>query len=437
MEALIGTAIILLFVFLYLGLGVWIFAGVLLVGLSTLFFVMGMPIDRIGAIVKGTMWSNADSWEISAVPLFMWMGDLIFRTDISRRLFRGLSPWVNFLPGRLVHTNVLGCALFAAICGSSVATTATIGKITLKELLGRGYDNNLSVGSLAASGALGIMIPPSIVMIIYGVMTNTSIARLFAAGFLPGILCAALYSAYIIVVSLLKPSMIPVAPQRYTNADRMRSLRDLLPIFILIFVVLGGIYGGICTPNEAAALGLAATIVMIVVTRQFTWKMFVDSMFGTVCLTSMLLTIVITAAFMSATISYMHLPQVAAAAVSRMHVGPYEFLIILGAFYIFLGWFLEGVTIFVTTLPLAYPVMMQLGFDPVWFGIFLVIAVELGCMHPPVGVNIYVLQGLTGQSLGRLAVASIPFCILLYVSCVLITVFPQIALWLPHVLYDG
>lgn len=437
MEALIGTAIILLFVFLYLGLGVWIFAGVLLVGLSTLFFVMGMPIDRIGAIVKGTMWSNADSWEISAVPLFMWMGDLIFRTDISSRLFRGLSPWVNFLPGRLVHTNVLGCALFAAICGSSVATTATIGKITLKELLGRGYDNNLSVGSLAASGALGIMIPPSIVMIIYGVMTNTSIARLFAAGFLPGILCAALYSAYIIVVSLLKPSMIPVAPQRYTNADRMRSLRDLLPIFILIFVVLGGIYGGICTPNEAAALGLAATIVMIVVTRQFTWKMFVDSMFGTVCLTSMLLTIVITAAFMSATISYMHLPQVAAAAVSRMHVGPYEFLIILGAFYIFLGWFLEGVTIFVTTLPLAYPVMMQLGFDPVWFGIFLVIAVELGCMHPPVGVNIYVLQGLTGQSLGRLAVASIPFCILLYVSCVLITVFPQIALWLPHVLYDG
>jgi len=437
MEALIGTGIILLFVFLYLGLGVWIFAGVLLVGLSTLMFVMGMPIDRIGAIVKGTMWSNADSWEISAVPLFMWMGDLIFRTDISRRLFRGLSPWVNFLPGRLVHTNVLGCALFAAICGSSVATTATIGKITLKELLGRGYDNNLSVGSLAASGALGIMIPPSIVMIIYGVMTNTSIARLFAAGFLPGILCAALYSAYIVVGSLLKPSMIPVAPQRYTQADRMRSLRDLLPIFILIFVVLGGIYAGICTPNEAAALGLAATIVMIVVTRQFTWKMFVDSMFGTVCLTSMLLTIVITAAFMSATISYMHLPQVAAAAVSRMNVGPYEFLIILGAFYIFLGWFLEGVTIFVTTLPLAYPVMMQLGFDPVWFGIFLVIAVELGCMHPPVGVNIYVLQGLTGQSLGRLAVASIPFCILLYVSCVLITIFPQIALWLPHVLYDG
>jgi C4-dicarboxylate transporter, DctM subunit len=437
MDALIGTGVILFFVFLYLGLGVWIFAGVLLVGLSTLLFVMGMPIDRIGAIVKGTMWSNADSWEISAVPLFMWMGDLIFRTDISQRLFRGLSPWVNFLPGRLVHTNVLGCALFAAICGSSVATTATIGKITLKELLSRGYDNNLSVGSLAASGALGIMIPPSIVMIIYGVMTNTSIARLFAAGFLPGILCAALYSAYIIVVSLLKPSMIPVAPQRYTNADRLRSLRDLLPIFILIFVVLGGIYGGICTPNEAAALGLAATIIMIVATRQFTWKMFVESMFGTVCLTSMLLTIVITAAFMSATISYMHLPQQAAEAVNRMHVGRYEFLIILGAFYIFLGWFLEGVTIFVTTLPLAYPVMMQLGFDPVWFGIFLVIAVELGCMHPPVGVNIYVLQGLTGQSLGRLAVASIPFCLLLYVSCVLITVFPQIALWLPHVLYDG
>jgi tripartite ATP-independent transporter DctM subunit len=365
------------------------------------------------------------------------MGDLIFRTDISQRLFRGLSPWVNFLPGRLVHTNVLGCTLFAAICGSSVATTATIGKITLKELLSRGYDNNLSVGSLAASGALGIMIPPSIVMIIYGVMTNTSIARLFAAGFLPGILCAALYSAYIVVASLLKPSKIPVASQRYTHADRLRSLRDLLPIFILITVVLGGIYGGICTPNEAAALGLGATTIMIIVTRQFTWKMFVETMFSTVCLTSMLLTIVITAAFMSATISYLHLPQEAAATVKRLNVGRYEFLIILGAFYIFLGLFLEGVTIFVTTLPLAFPVMVQLGFDPVWFGVFLVIAVELGCMHPPVGVNIYVLQGLTGQSVSRLAVASIPFCLLLYVSCVLITIFPQIVLWLPHILYDG
>jgi C4-dicarboxylate transporter, DctM subunit len=437
MEALINTGLILLFVFVYLGLGVWIFAGVLLVGLSMLVFQLGLPIGRIGAIVKGTMWASADSWEISAVPLFMWMGDLIFRTDISRRLFRGLSPWVNFLPGRLVHTNVLGCTLFAAICGSSVATTATIGKITIKELLSRGYDNNLTVGSLAASGALGIMIPPSIVMIIYGVMTNTSIARLFAAGFLPGLLCAALYSAYIVVVSLLRPSMIPVAPQRYTHADRIRSLGDLLPIFILIIVVLGGIYGGICTPNEAAALGLAATIIMVIVTRQFTWKMFKESMFSTVCLTSMLLTIVVTAAFMSATISYLHLPQQAAETVKRMNVGRYEFLIILGAFYIFLGLFLEGVTIFVTTLPLAFPVMVQLGFDPVWFGIFLVIAVELGCMHPPVGVNIYVLQGLTGQSVSRLAVASIPFCLLLYASCVLITVWPQIVLWLPHILYDG
>jgi C4-dicarboxylate transporter DctM subunit len=436
MDALITSGIILVFVFIYLGLGVWIFAGVFLVGLSTLIFQLGLPIDRIGAIVKGTMWNSADSWEISAVPIFMWMGDLIFRTDISKRLFRGLSPWVNVLPGRLVHTNVLGSALFAAVCGSSVATTATIGKITLKELLSRGYDNDLSVGSLAASGALGIMIPPSIVMIIYGVMTNTSIARLFAAGFLPGILCAALYSAYIVAVCLLRPSLIPSSAQRFTSADRIRSLVDLGPIFLLIVVVLGGIYGGIATPNEAGVLGLAATILLILATRQFTWEMFIESMFSTVCLTSMLLTIVITAAFMSATISYLHLPHQAAAAVTRLNVGPYEFLAILGAFYIFLGLFLEGVTIFVTTLPLAFPVVIQLGIDPVWFGIFLVIAVELGCLSPPVGVNLFVLQGLTGQSLGRLAWASVPFCLLLFLSAVLITIFPQIALWLPHMLYD-
>jgi len=437
MDSLITAGVLLFFVFLYLGLGIWIFAGILLVGLSTLYFQLGLPIDRIGAIVKGTMWNSADSWEISAVPVFMWMGDLIFRTDISQRLFRGLSPWVNGLPGRLVHTNVIGSALFAAVCGSSVATTATIGKITLKELLSRGYDNNLSVGSLAASGALGIMIPPSIVMIIYGVMTNTSIARLFAAGFLPGLLCAALYSAYIAAAALIKPSLVPASPQVYTHADRMRGLKDLGPLFFLILVVLGSIYGGIATPNEAGSMGLAATILVIVVTRQFTWKMFIESLFGTVCLTSMLLTIVITAAFMSATISYLHLPQEAAAYVARMNIGPLEFLAILGAFYAFLGLFLEGVSIFVTTLPLAFPVMVRLGFDPVWFGIFLVIAVELGCLSPPVGVNLYVLQGLTGQSLTRLAWATIPFCLLLLLSCILITIFPQIVLWLPHMLYDG
>jgi|SRR5579862_9362101 len=437
MDALISAGIILIFVVIYLGLGIWIFAAVMLVGLSTLMFQLHFSINQIGAIVKGTLYSSADSWEFAAVPLFMWVGDLMFRTDISQRLFRGLTPWVIYLPGRLVHINVMGSALFAAICGSSVATTATVGKITIKELLARKYDNNLTVGSLAASGALGIMMPPSIVMIIYGVMTNTSIARLFAAGFFPALLCATLYSMYIISISLLKPSLIPTPERRYTRADRLHSLRDLFPTFSLIGLVLGGIYGGIATPSEAGALGLAAAITMIVVTGQFTWKLLWESMFATVCLTSMLLTIVITAAFMSATISYMHLPQEAAAAVSRMNLGPYEFLALLGAFYIFLGLFLEGVTIFVTTLPLAFPVMLHLGFDPVWFGVFLVIAVELGCMHPPVGVNIYILQGLTGQSVGRLAVASIPFCILLYVSCILVTVFPQIALWLPHVLYDG
>jgi tripartite ATP-independent transporter DctM subunit len=436
MDALINAGLLLFFVFLYLGLGVWIFAGVMLVGLSALYFQLGLPIDRIGAIVKGTMWSNADSWEISAVPVFMWMGDLIFRTDISQRLFRGLSPWVAPLPGRLAHTNVIGSALFAAVCGSSVATTATIGKITLRELLSRGYDNDLAVGSLAASGALGIMIPPSIVMIIYGVMTNTSIARLFAAGFLPGLLCVVLYSGYIAAVGMLKPSATPAPERRYNRADRIKGLRDLAPLLFLILVVLGSIYSGVATPNEAGSMGLAATLAVIVATGQFRWKMLVDSLFSTVCLTSMLLTIVITAAFMSAAISYLHLPQQAAAYVAQMNIGPIEFLTVLGAFYIFLGLFLEGVSIFVTTLPLAYPVIVRLGFDPVWFGIFLVIAVELGCLSPPVGVNLYVLQGLTGQSLGRLAIATIPFCLLLLLSCVLITIFPQIALWLPHLLYD-
>ncbi len=436
MDVMTSAGLVLLFVFGFLGAGFWIFAGLFIVGLAVLALQLGMPLNRIGAIVKGTFWSSANSWEVAAVPMFVWMGELIFRTDISRRLFRGLEPWVDLLPGRLLHANVAGSTLFAAVCGSSTATTATIGKITLRALRDRNYDNDLAVGSLCGAGALGIMIPPSIVMIIYGVLTDVSIARLFAAGVFPGLLAAGLYSGYIMVRCIANPRLAPTPERRFTWSDRFGAMIDLAPILALMVIVLGGIYTGIATPSEAAAVGLATTFVIIIVLRQFDLKVVVDSLHGTVCLTSMIMTIVVAAAFLSASIAYLHLPQELSAYFSRLKIGPYTLILLVAVFYVVIGLALEGVSIFVTTLPIMFPLVVGAGFDPVWFGVFLVIMVELGTVSPPVGFNLFIIQGLTGQSMARVSWAALPFALLLTLSAVLLVAFPSIALWLPHVLFD-
>jgi len=436
METLIPSMVVLGLLILWLTLGVWLFAGLMLVGATGLMLVLGMPLQQIGSIMKGTMWTSANTWELSAVPLFIWMGELVYRSDISERLFRGLEPWVDLLPGRLLHANVAGSTLFAAVSGSSAATTATIGKITIAKLLERKYDNNLTIGSLCGAGALGIMIPPSIVMIIYGILTDTSIARLFAAGVIPGFLAAGLYSAYIILRAMANPGVAPSTARRFTWGDRVRALKDLSPVLILMVIVLGGIYTGVVTPSEAAALGLSATIVMVIVMGQFSWRTMIDTLQGSVSLTSMIMTIVVAAAFLSATIAYMHLPQQLAAFISKLEIGPYALIAILGVFYILIGLVLEGVSIFVTTLPIAFPLITHAGFDPVWFGVFLVIMVELGTVSPPVGFNLFILQGLTGQSMARVSRASAPFAALLLATAVLLVMFPGIALWLPGLLYD-
>lgn len=436
METLIPSMVVLGLLILWLTLGVWLFAGLMLVGVTGLMLVLGLPLQQIGSIMKGTMWTSANTWELSAVPLFIWMGELAYRSDISNRLFKGLEPWVDLLPGRLLHANVAGSTLFAAVSGSSAATTATIGKITIAPLLARKYDNDLAIGSLCGAGALGIMIPPSIVMIIYGILTDTSIARLFAAGILPGLLAAGFYSAYIVIRCKMNPTLAPAAEKRFTWGDRARALIDMAPVLILMLIVLGGIYTGVATPSEAAALGLTATIVMVIVMGQFSWKTMIQTLQGSVSLTSMIMTIVVAAAFLSATIAYMHLPQQLAAFISKLEIGRYMLIVILGVFYLVIGLVLEGVSIFVTTLPIAFPLIVHAGFDPVWFGVFLVIMVELGTVSPPVGFNLFILQGLTGQSMARVSKAAWPFAALLLLTAVILVAFPSIALWLPGVLYD-
>ena len=433
-EAVIYVVVVLAILAFFLGSGMWIFAGLLMVSAVSLMLLLDMSLFRVGSILRGVFWAKACSWELACIPLFVWMGELLFRTDISDRLFAGLRPWVSWLPGRLLHTNVFGCALFAAVSGSSTATTATIGKITTVTLIERGYDEKLAIGSVAGAGTLGLLIPPSIVMIVYGIIVEQSVARLFAAGLFPGLMVAGLYAGYIIIRAIIDPSIAGAKEDKYTLRDFIHSFADLAPILVLMPIVLGGIYSGIATPTEAAALGVLGALLILAFTGQFVLKTVFDSLMGAVRITCMVVTIVVSASFMSTAMGYLHVPQEISSGIAYLDLGRYQLLFILFLFYIVLGLFLEGISIMVMSLPITYPLIIEHGFDPIWFGVFLVITVELAQVTPPVGLNLYVLQGLTGRSIGQVALASIPFFLLLCLGALIITIFPQIALWLPNLL---
>jgi C4-dicarboxylate transporter, DctM subunit len=436
MEALISGLVILLLIFFFLGLGTWVFAGLLLVSISGLVLLLDMSAHRIGVIAVKILWRYASTWELAAIPMFIWMGEIIFRTDISDRLFRGLAPLVDMIPGRLLHTNVLGCTMFAAVSGSSAATTATVGKITTTELAKRNYDTNLAIGSLAGAGSLGLLIPPSIVMIIYGILAEVSVARLFAAGVFPGLLVAGLYSAYIIVRCSIRPELSPASSETMTLMQRLKGAVNLLPVIILMFLVLGSIYSGLATPSEAAAVGATAAIVLTLIMRQMTWTIFVESLMGAVKVSCMVCIILIAAAFLSTAMGYLHVPANIAKAIAVLDLSPIGLILILSLFYIVLGLFLDGISIVVMSLPITLPLILQAGFDPVWFGIYLVIMVELGQVTPPIGFNLFVLQGLTGHPIGKVAVAALPFFLLMCLAVAIVTVFPEISLWLPDMLFN-
>ncbi len=434
MDAGLAGAGFFVLVLLLLASGVWIFAALFIASGLSLFLIADFPISRIEPIFKGVVWSSITSYQVAAVPLFIWMGEIIFRTDLSDRLFRGLVPFVNAIPGRLLHTNVLGCTLFAAVSGSSVATTATVGRITTTALLERNYDRNLSIGSLAGAGSLGMMIPPSILLIIYGLLGEVSVAKLFIAGILPGLLIAGMYIAYIGTVSAIWPFVAPSADRIYTWKDRLASIGDLAPVVALIVIVLGGIYSGIVTPSEAAAIGVLGALAIALAMRQLSWDALMESLLGTISTSCMILSLLISAAALSSTMSFMHIPTDLARIISDAELSPYGLMLMLGVFYIFLGMFLDGISIIVITLPITLPLTVAAGFDPVWFGIFLVIMAELAVITPPVGFNLFVLQSLTGESLHRVAWAAFPFFLLMVLAAVIVTAFPGIALWLPSLI---
>lgn len=431
MTELFAGLIVLLLIFFYLGMGIWVFMGLILVSLTVQFFVLDMSLIRIGSIASGIMLRSSSSWELAAIPMFIWMGDIIFRTDISSRLFRGLTPLVTRIPGQLLHANIIGCTLFAAVSGSSTATAVTVGKISLEELNKRNYDQMIAVGSLAGAGSLGLLIPPSIVMIVYGILAEVSIVQLFAAGVLPGLMIAGLYTFYIACKARINPSIVEKG-----NPDRQRfsveNLIDLLPVALLILVVLGSIYSGLATPSEAAAIGVTAALLLALATGQLTISLFNESLMSAVKMSAMVISLVVAAALLSTTMGYLHLPQKIASSIAGMELSPYALITMLALFYVMLGLFLEGISITVMSLPITLPLIVQAGFDPMWFGVFLILMVELATITPPVGFNLFVLQGLTDMSISRIARASFPFFLLLVVGVVLLTLFPQIALWLPQ-----
>jgi len=432
---LLIAMVIVLFSFLLSGL--WIGFSLFATGVVTMLlydFTLPPTISiwsKIGGLIANSSWNSLDSWSLVALPLFVFMGEILYHTDISNKLFNGLLPWFSKIPGKLLHLNVVACSMFAAVSGSSAATTATVGKITLNELSKRGYSKSLSVGSLAGAGTLGFLIPPSLIMIIYGVMSNVSIGKLFIAGIIPGLLLGGLYSAYIIVAALIKPDIVPKDSENFTLKDKLSSLKDILPVFILIIIVLGSIYLGFATPTEAAALGVVGALLIASAFRNLTWENFVISVKNTIKTTVMIAFIMMGAAFLSQVAGFCGITRSLSLYVAQSNLSPYVLLAIVGFMYLVLGAILDGVSMVVMTTPIILPIMQNAGFEPLWFGIFLVIMVELAQITPPVGFSLFVIQGISDEKVGNIIKYSFPFFLIMIFVVVLLALFPQIVYFLP------
>ncbi|MFM7972820.1 MAG: TRAP transporter large permease, partial [Betaproteobacteria bacterium] len=384
-----------------------------------------------GDAMAVTIWGSSSSWTLTALPLFVWMGEILFRTRLSQDMFRGLAPWMQSLPGRLLHVNVVGCAIFAAVSGSSAATCATIGKMSLPELKRRGYPDGISIGSLAGAGTLGLLIPPSIIMIVYGVAADVSIAKLFIAGVIPGILLALLFSGYIALWALRHPDQIPPRDPPMGLMAKLRESSSLIPVVLLIVAVLGSIYAGIATATEAAAVGVLGALVLSSAQGSMSWAIFRDALMGATRLYCMIALILAGASFLTLSMGYIGLPRHLAEWISSLGLTPFMLMLALMAFFIVLGCFLDGISMVVLTMGVLMPTVIKAGIDPIWFGIFVVLVVEMAQITPPVGFNLFVLQGMTGRQLPYLARVSLPMFCLMVGAVLLIWFVPGLVTWLP------
>lgn len=413
---------------LLLGSTVWVGVTLFIVGIGGMaLFTSSPPMT----VLNNILWNNTNSSTMMALPLFILMGEILYRSKISENLFKGLTPWISFLPGRLIHVNVVASSLFAAVSGSSAAVTATVGKITVPELTKRNYNRSLSLGTLAGAGTLGFLIPPSMMMIVYGIVADVSIGKLFIAGIVPGIILAAALSGYIVIRCLINPSLAQDEEKGYSWSDRVKTLPLILPVIVLIFLVLGSIYAGWATPTEAASVGVIGALVFAVFSRSLTKAVFMEVILGTVKTSTMIMLIIAGASYLSVTVGYLGIPGKLTAFIASLGLSSIQLIIILTIMYIILGCLLDGFSMIVMSLPLALPLIVAAGFDPLWFGIYLVLLIEVAQITPPVGFNLFVINGLVEEDILKIAWYALPSFLIILAIVGLVTIYPEIILWLP------
>ena len=434
MDPLLLSPLIALALIVLLASGLWVAASLIGIAIITMLMFADAPIELV---MPSAMWGSVSGWTLTALPLFIWMGEILFRTKLSGDLFRGLAPWTNRLPGRLVHVNVIGCGIFAAVSGSSAATAATVGQMSMPELKSRGYDDKLAIGSLAASGTLGLLIPPSIIMIVYGVSANVSISRLFLAGVFPGLLIMGLFMAYIMVWALLNKDKMPPPEPVLPLLEKIKRLRLLLPTVLLIVAVIGSIYTGVATATEAATLGVVGSLLIAMFTGSLNWTNFKASLMSATRTSCMIGFIIASAAFLSVVMGYAGIPRALAKWIGEFNLSPYELIFALTILFLILGCFLDGISMVVLTTAVIMPMVEAAKIDLIWFGVFIVLVVEIAQITPPVGFNLFVVQGLTGKNIVQVGKAVLPFFLLLCLGIVILTFFPEIVTWLPSKMFSA
>ena len=429
MPELFLTIFFISILLIFLGTGIWV--ALSMVGVSAIGMLL-FTSRPVGDAMATTIWGTSSSWTLTALPLFVWMGEILFRSKLSENLFKGLAPWMSRLPGGLIHVNVVGCALFAAISGSSAATVATVGKMSIPELRKRNYPEKLLLGSLAGSGTLGLLIPPSNILIIYGVTVQESIAKLFIAGIIPGIMIAIFFMFYVIGWSVLNKKSMPKTEKNFSFSQKIKDSGQLIPVIVLISAVIGSIYVGIATATEAASLGVVGALILSYFQKSLNKETFKLSLLGATKTSCMIAFILAGASFLSLAMGFTGLPRNLAIWIQEMNLSPYVLILVLTIFYIILGMFLDGISAVVLTMAIIEPMIRQAGFDMIWFGVFLVIVVEMAQITPPVGFNLFVLQGMANKDMGFIAKSAFPLFLLMILAVIVIIIFPDIALWLPE-----
>lgn len=429
MSIALLSIILLVLLFVFLGSGLWVAFSLLGVGIAAMALFSEAP---LGLVMATTFWGHSNSWALAALPLFIWMGEILFRSRLSDDMFTGLAPWTNRLPGQLLHVNVFACGIFAAVSGSSAATAATVGKLSIPELARRGYPEELVIGTLAGSATLGLLIPPSIILIVYGVATEQSIARLFVAGVLPGLLLVSLFVGYVVIWALLNRNSIPTENIGAPLREKLHHSRRLVPVALLIAGVIGSIYAGIASPTDAAAVGVVLALLLSWKSGTLTRAAFVDGLMGATVTSCMIAFILAGASFLTVSMGFTGIPRILAEWIGSLGLSTFTLLAALTIFFVIMGCFLDGISVVVLTASVIMPMVLNAGIDPLWFGIFLVIVVEMSQITPPVGFNLFVLQSLTGRNILTVAKAALPFFFLMLLALVIIVVFPSIVTYLPN-----